>query len=483
MMTKSLLNKIVAVGFAVCATANSSEARTWTDAESGRTIEGELAGIFGEKVQVRLPGGKVVEIPLARLSEVDRKFAQEGAAKGAAGAADWPTWRGPARDDHSPDTGLLKEWPEGGPKLLWTSKVGGKGYSCPAVVGGRLYLTGTRRGKAQIYCLDAATGEEVWSTDIGDDAGEGYNTGWGGGTRGAVTVDDGLIYAISANGDVACVDVEKGARKWTKSFVKDFNGKVPSWGYAESPLVDGEKLIVTPGGKGGAIVALDKKTGRTIWKSEGLEDEAQYSSVIIAEVKGRKQYVQLFMKTLAGVDAETGKVLWTSGWKDGRTAVIPTPIYHKGHVYVTSGYGAGSKLVNIEGDDAKDVWVNKVMKNHHGGVVLVDEHLYGFSDGGGLVCQELESGEKVWNESGEGIQKGAVHYADGMLYGLDEQEGSVFLAEATPKGYKEHGRFSLPAVTKLREGTQGKVWTHPVVIGGRLYLRDQDLVFCFDVKG
>ncbi|NNM29810.1 MAG: PQQ-binding-like beta-propeller repeat protein, partial [Akkermansiaceae bacterium] len=232
----------------------------------------------------------------------------------------------------------------------------------------------------------------------------------------------------------------------------------------------------------GAIVALDPNTGRTIWSSGDLTDGAQYSSVVPAEVNGKRQYIQLFMKTLAGVDAKDGKLLWTSKWPQGRTAVIPTPIYHDGHVYMTSGYGAGCKLVKIDGGDAEVVWENKVMKNHHGGVVRVADHVYGFSDAMGVVCQEFMTGEKKWNEKGEGKQKGAVHYADGMLYCLNEGDGSVFLVEATPDGYKETGRFSLPRETKLREGTKGKVWTHPVVIGGRLYLRDQDLLFCYDVK-
>jgi outer membrane protein assembly factor BamB len=278
------------------------------------------------------------------------------------------------------------------------------------------------------------------------------------------------------------VDAADGKKVWSKELVGDLGGKVPPWGYSESALVDGDRLIVTPGGKDGAIAALDKKTGKTIWRSKELTDRAEYSSVIIAEVNGKKQYVQLFMKTLAGVDAGTGKLLWTSKWPKGRTAVIPTPIYQDGKVYMTSGYGAGCKLVDISGAEAKDIWENKEMKNHHGGVVLVDGYLYGFSDGRGLICQDFKTGERKWNKSGEGIQKGAVHYADGMLYCVNESDGSVFLAVATPDGFSEKGRFPMPKVTKLREGTNGKVWTHPVVLDGKLYLRDQDLVFCFDVS-
>jgi len=353
------------------------------------------------------------------LSTLSACFLALGSFFLSAEAADWPSWRGPARDDHSPDTGLLKKWPKGGPKLLWESKVGGKGYSGPVLVGGKIYFTGSRNGTAKIICLEAKNGKELWNVDLGQDPEKGYNSGWGGGPRGSATVSEGLVYAISANGDLVAVSAEDGAKKWQKNLVEDFGGKIPGWGYSECPLVDGDKLVVTPGGKGGAIVALDKKSGKILWRSKGLKDKAQYSSVIVAEVNGKRQYVQLFMKKLAGVDAESGKLLWSSEWPSGRTAVIPTPIYHEGHVYMTSGYGAGCKLVKI----------------------------------------------------------------DGMLYCLDEAEGSVFLVEASPKGFKERGRFSLPEVTTLREGTKGKVWTHPVVIGGRLYLRDQDLFFCFDVKG
>lgn len=399
------------------------------------------------------------------------------------GAADWPTWRGPDRSGRSPDTGLLKAWPEGGPKLLWTFEQAGKGYSSPAVVGGNLYLTGNHDKEARLMCLDAATGRQKWSAVIGEDPPKGYNTGWGAGARGAATVGGGLVFALSAGGKLAAVSEADGSVKWRKDLVADFGGKIPEWGYSESPLLDGAQLVVTPGGGDGAIVALEAASGRELWRSKGLTDPAQYSSLVVAEGGGKRQYVQLFMKTLAGVDAKSGELLWTSRWPGGRTAVIPTPVYHDGQVYITSGYGAGCKLVSIAGGKAEEVWVNRVMKNHHGGVILVDGYLYGFSDGAGLVCQDFKTGKQVWSERGEGIQKGSVHYADGMLYCMDEAEGSTFLVVATPDGYQEKGRFALPRLTKLREGTLGKVWCHPVVINGRLHLRDQDLLFCFDVKG
>ena len=456
--------------------------RTWTDAKTGRTLTGDFVKVVGDKVSVRRSNGKIIQIPLAGLAKADQEFV---AHQGASGSSDsgWTTFRGGDRTDHSPDKGLLKKWPEGGPKLLWTSKVCGKGYSGPAIVGGKVYYTGTIGGKAKIICLNSEDGKELWSSDLGDDPADGYSTGWGSGPRGTPTVSDGMVYAISANGSLTAVDAADGKRKWSKEFVADFGGKVSKWGYSESPLVDGDLLVVTPGGKDGAIAALDKKTGKTVWRSKELTDRSEYSSVIIAEVDGKKQYVQLFMNTLAGVDAKTGKLLWTSKWSQGRTAVIPTPIYQDGKVYMTSGYGAGCKLVDISKNQASELWENKVMINHHGGVVLVDGYLYGFSDRNGLVCQSFKTGESVWNQKGAGIGKGAIHYADGMLYCVDESEGSVFIAEASPDGFKEKGRFSLPEETELRKGTNGKVWTHPVVFDGKLYLRDQDLVFCYDVKG
>ena len=246
------------------------DGRTWTDAQSGRTIEAELVGMASDGVQLKRADGKVVTVPLARLSADDQAYLQTAQIKKpvAAASGDWPGWRGPKRDNRSPDTGLMKEWPEGGPKLLWTFENGGTGYSCASIVGGKLYFTGTRGGEAEIICLDASNGKELWSSKIGPDKGKGYNTGWGGGPRGAVTIDDGMAYAMNANGDLVCVSAEDGSRKWSKSLVSDFGGGEPGWGYSESPLVDGDQVVVTPGGGDGAIVALDKKTGKEIWKQE-----------------------------------------------------------------------------------------------------------------------------------------------------------------------------------------------------------------------
>ncbi len=263
--------------------------------------------------------------------------------------------------------------------------------------------------------------------------------------------------------------------------MQDFGGKVPGWGYTESPLVDADKVLCTPGGKNGAIVALDKQTGKLLWQSKDFTESAQYSSIIAADINARRQYIQLTMKQLVGLDAASGAVLWTSEWP-GKTAVIPTPIVHDGCVYVTSGYGAGCKLVRIDPDNKPvDVYQNTVMVNHHGGAVLVGDHLYGYSDKNGWTCQDFKTGKDVWTEK-KALGKGCLTYADGMLYLLGESDGQAVLIEASPNGWKEHGRFKLQAQTTQRS-PRGKIWTHPVIADGKMYLRDQELISCFDVKG
>src|SRR5262249_54992488 len=263
------------------------------------------------------------------------------------------------------------------------------------------------------------------------------------------------------------------------NMVKDFGGGVPGWGYSESPLVDGDQVIVSPGSKTG-MVALNKKTGEAVWKCTELKDGAGHGSAIVAEEDGVRPYVQTASKGVAGVDAKTGKLLWYYPESNYRTAVIPTPIHKDGFVYATSGYGAGCDLIKLakDGDKfkAEKVYANKNMVNHHGGVVLVGEHVYGYSDGKGWVCQDFKSGGVAWSDKSLG--KGAVTYADGRLYCYNESDGTCVLAEASPKGWKECGRFKIPQETNIPR-KQGKIWTHPVVANGKLYLRDHDLIFCF----
>lgn len=390
-------------------------------------------------------------------------------------AADWPQWRGPDRSDRSPETGLLKSWPEGGPKRVWLYENAGQGYAGFSVVGDRVYTLGTRDGSETLLALEATTGKEAWVAKLSDI----LKNNWGDGPRGTPTVDGDLIYVMTGPGLLACVSAKDGKIVWKQSMT-DLGGKVPTWGYTESPLVDGDQVVCTPGGSKGALAAFDKKTGKLLWQSAEFTDEAQYASLIPAVINGTRQYVQLTMKNIVGISAKDGKQLWKEAFP-GRTAVIPTPIVKDNHVYVACGYGVGCKLIKINPDNTvTTVYENKVMKNHHGGVILVGDHLYGYSDGPGWTCQNFMTGEEVWAEK-NALGKGAVGFADGMLYCVDEGSGTVVLAEASPKGWKEHGRFTLEPQTKIRS-PQGRIWVHPVISHGKLFLRDQDLVFCFDVK-
>jgi len=390
-----------------------------------------------------------------------------------AAGTDWPQWRGPERTGISRETGLLKSWPEGGPTLVWLFDNAGKGYSAPAIVDGKLFTLGTRDGGEILLALDARTGRELWYSKLGDV----LENNWGDGPRGTPSVDGNRIYALSGSGDLVCASVTDGKIQWRRT-MSALGGELPKWGYAESVLIDGPRVVCTPGGSDGALAALDKLTGKLLWQSQKFTEPAHYSSIMPARINNIDQYVQRTAKFVVGIAVADGRLLWQTDFP-GRTAVIPTPIVHDNQVYVTAGYGAGCKMVRIgAGGSVTTVYENKVMKNHHGGVILVGNHLYGHGDSG-WVCQDFKTGEAVWNDRAFG--KGAVGYADGMLYCLEERSGAVVLAEASPLGWKEHGRFKLDPQTKIRS-SKGKIWTHPVISGGRLYLRDQDLISCYDVR-
>lgn len=390
-------------------------------------------------------------------------------------STDWPQWRGPNRDDVSLETGLLQEWPEGGPKTVWRSDGAGLGYSGFSIVGGRLYTMGGDSESEFVLCMDAENGNVIWRTEID----ELFTNNWGDGPRSTPTVDGDCVYALSSPGTLACLSIHDGNIKW-KHRLTDFGGKVPDWGYSESVLVDGDKVVCTPGGPRGALVALDKITGQKLWQSTLYTELAHYSSIIIADHPEKRHYVQLTEKAFVGIDPENGSVLWRYKW-DGQTAIIPTPIYHDQKVYVTSGYGVGSILVDISDlNNPKEVWFSKKMKNHHGGVILINGHYYGYSDGVGWLCQGGDDGDIVWNEKDE-LGKGTIGYADGHFYVVDETTGEVALIEANTTGWTEKGRFTLSPQSEQRKSS-GRIWVHPVISGGRLFLRDQEKIWCFDVS-
>jgi len=389
-------------------------------------------------------------------------------------AGDWPAWRGPARDDISTETGLLSEWPEDGPMKIWTSTDAGIGYSGIAIVDGTLFTMGADDETEYLIALDAKDGSKLWRTPVGPRLGNN----WGDGPRGTPAVADGLVVALGGEGGLVCASTEDGSVKWSAEMT-ELGGGVPGWGYTESPLIDQGRVVCTPGGDQGTVVAFDLKSGDKLWQSTDLTDRAHYSSVIAVSHFGARQYIQLTESKLFGLSADDGHLLWKHDFP-GRTAVIPTPIYQRGFVYATAGYGAGCLLVSVgPNNDVEEIYQNKVMKNHHGGVVLIDGHIYGYSDGPGWSCQNFDSGELVWNEKGK-LGKGSITFADGRLYCLDEGSGTCVLIDASTDGWNERGRFEIEPKSEQRADS-GRIWTHPVICNGRLYLRDQEIICCYDV--
>jgi len=388
---------------------------------------------------------------------------------------DWPQWLGSARDGKSKETGLLKTWPKEGPPLAWRVTGMGEGYSTPSIAAGSIFLMGARDKTEYVICLDEKDGKEKWATATGPwSTGGGYN-----GPRSTPTVDGELLYALGGHGVLVCLKAADGSQVWKKDLRKDFNGSVGGWDYSESPLVDGEKLIVTPGGKKATLAALDKKTGEAVWRTPIPEaGHAEYSSIIAADVDGTRQYIQFFSKGVFGVAAADGKFLWRYASPSNGTANCSTPIYADGHVFAASAYGTGGGLAKLskdgEGFKAEEVYFTKSMQNHHGGMVLLDGYLYG-SNEGQLVCLEFKTGTVKWSERKTG--KGSILYADGRLYYRNEGgKGTLILIEASPEKYVEQGRFEQPDRSKMN------AWPHPVVANGKLYVRDQDVLLCYDVK-
>lgn len=395
-------------------------------------------------------------------------------------ADDWPQFRGPERTGVSKETKLLRSWPKEGPTLLWTYRNAGVGFTPPSIVDNRLYSMGTRDKIDYLYALDTTAGRQIWATELGPER----PAGWGDGPCSTPTVDGNNLYALTTWGDLHCVERDTGKKVWNVHLKNTLQGKVLHDGrYTESPLIDGETLICTPGGKLGTVAALEKKSGKLLWRSKELTDEATSSSAIIVTINGVRQYVLLTGTGVAAVAAKDGKLLWKSdipaAW-----IMVTMPIHRNGFVFVTSAYGRGCGLLKLTSDKevtkADEIYRNKVMMNHHGGVVLVGDHLYGHSDPRGWVCQDFQTGASVWLAQKQ-LGKGSITCADGLLYCYSEREGTVALIKATPIGWMEQGRFTIPETTKVARKS-GQIWTPPVIANGRLYLRDQDLLFCYDIK-
>lgn len=394
---------------------------------------------------------------------------------------DWPQWRGPNRDGISQETGLLKSWPEEGPALLWQVDGLGKGMASVAIVGGRIYTLGQLKGDTQLIALNQKDGKQLWTAPVGP-----------GSPNCTPTVDGNLVFALGIKGDLVCCDAGTGKEVWRKNFGKDFGGEMMSgWGYSESPLVDGDRLICTPGAKGAEVAALDKRTGKVIWTSQSPTDwggtrgkeGAGYSSIVVSNGAGVKQYVQLAGRGIISVAADDGRVLWTYNKVANGTANIPTPIIAGDYVFCSSGYGTGSALLKLSkngaGVKADEIYFLKAdeLQNHHGGMVKVGDYIYcGHGHNNGFpMCVEMATGKRMWEENrGAGTGSAAVIYADDRLY-FRYENGEMALIAAEPEKYELISHFKLHSV-------KGRSWPHPAIADGKLYIRDQETLLCYDIK-
>jgi outer membrane protein assembly factor BamB len=382
-------------------------------------------------------------------------------------AADWTGWRGTNRDGKSGDTGLLKQWPDTGPKLLWKTDTVGEGYGSMAVSGGTVYTSGTVDGKLKILTFDL-DGKPGWQAEL--DVASKKDPG---GSRATPTIDQGSLYLLSGNGVLGCFDARSGDRKWTRS-AKEFGGESGGWGYAESVLIYKDLAVFKPGGKN-CIAALDKATGQTVWTSTSFSAGPEYGSCLLVEFNNRPLIVTGTNAGIFCVDARDGKLLWKNNFSARNTANCPTPAYADGYVFWANGYGKGGICLKLKTDGdavAADVaWTTRDMDCHHGGYVIHEGYIYG-NNGGGWACLELATGKKAWNERAVG--KGSLCFADGMLYLFSENGGAGGLATCSPEGLEMKG--------KVKVDGSGTSWAHPVVSGGRLYLRYDKNLYCFQVS-
>lgn len=404
----------------------------------------------------------------------------------AAAVADWPTFRGADRTAVAPDTDLLEAWPADGPPLVWEAKGAGRGYASPAIAGDRIFTLGDGLSTAEdadeyLSCFDRATGKQLWKTKTGGPWTSGQES-WQS-SRSTPTVDGAMVYVLTPFGQLVACLVKDGREVFRVDLKQQFGGtKGDSWGYSESVTIDGNKLVCIPGGPQATVVALDKKSGRVIWACPVPNDPgAGHASIVIAEVGGRRIYVTTTAGGAIGVDAKTGQLLWTYPI-DRTTAVIPTPIVKGNLVFFSAGYKRGGALLRQVPGAGGTVTVEQVyplnteLANKHGGIVLIGDHLYGDSDDKGIpFCAELETGKIVWKERGSGRNSACVAAGDGHVY-VKFSDGTLALVKADPAAYQEVSTFKVPG-----SGDRPS-WAHPVILDGRLYLREGDAILCYDIR-
>lgn len=419
-------------------------------------------------------------------------------------ADDWPQWRGPNRDGVSAETGLLARWPAAGPPLAWKVETLGSGYSGPAVVGARLYVMGSDAAGEFVCAMRVETGQELWRTPLGPL----FKNPWGDGPRGTPTVSGGRVYALGAQGVLACVEAATGTLVWKTDLRADRGGRLMrgnfldlDWGYAESPLVDGGRVVVAPGGKGGAVAAFDAATGELLWRTQSVPDAASYASAVVATVAGVRQYVHLTggveysdgvrMKApprAVGLDPATGALLWSYPIRYTTAGVINTPVVLGDRVYTSCGYGAGCTILRVARWGTRLIAIDetsgdarRAMKTYHGGVVPAGDRVYGYSETGGWVCQSFPKGQEIWAD--QKTIPGGAHVRVGGGFYFVTTSGRVAAADPGGNGWVPRGDFALPGVSPLRKAnSKVQVCAHPVVANGRLYARDMDTLYCYDLR-
>jgi outer membrane protein assembly factor BamB len=384
-------------------------------------------------------------------------------------ASDWFQWRGPNRDGVSLETGLLKQWPSGGPPLVWRTTGAGGGYSSFSTSDGRLYTLGFRGDVEYVVALDAATGKRIWETANG----RRFRNDRGDGPRSTPTVDGSRLYIFGGSGDLTCLDAATGSKVWSINVVQRLGGSNPYWGYSESPLIIGDRLLINVGGRRASIVAFNKQDGSVLWQNH--DDEAGYSSPMLIRTGSLSQAVFFTGQRVMAVDPRDGRLLWSYNRVANGTANIATPVVRGGRVFVSSDYGAGAALLDVQpagnGASATEVYYTREMRNHHASSVLVGDTIYGFSSSI-LTALKFDTGQLAWRNRSVG--KGSVIYADERLY-LYSEDGMVGLADASPVGYQERGRFRIAAGGL-------PTWSHPIISNGRLIIREQDNVYAYNIR-
>jgi outer membrane protein assembly factor BamB len=389
-------------------------------------------------------------------------------------ADDWPAWRGARRDGICRERNLLAQWPEEGPKLLWKATGLGVGNSGPAIVGHVLYIMGEKDGKEWVMALDVAReGKPIWASAVGP---IGFDDKSHPGPRATPTIDGDRLYAMGIGGDLVCMDIKDGRIIWHHNLVDDFAGTLPLWGFGESVLIDGPWVVCTPGGEKNTIAAINKADGQLVWGSP-VGDPAAYASVIKAVIDNVEQYVNLTQKGVIGVAAKDGKFLWRYDAPASSHANCATCIWSDDTIFASSQYNTGGGLVRIAQSDgqfaAKEVYFTKLMQNHHGNMILLDGFLYGCNNPKVLTCLNHKTGEKIWTDLSSG--KCSLLASEKMLYCRDEK-GPISLVEATPDGFRLHGRFNQPD----RSGRPS--WPPLVIANGVMYVHDQDVLLAYDVR-